>query len=326
MSAPAIRALKEWAPGATLTLFTRPQNLPFASRLSYIDAVEEADVSWIRPDSSGLANLKACFRLAGRIRRGGYDLAVDLRYHNRLDSLLLSLCGARWRLGFDAGGFGFGVTHCAAWPREGHETGRQADALRSQGIPADGRAEVFPLGRREVDAAAAMIGARRPVVAIHPGAGNEIKRWMPERFAWVARELSRKCGVRIAVLAGRGEESLGKPILDAVPARSRIDLRGSLSLPQMAAVLAKSRLLIGNDGGAAHVAASVGTPTLVVFSGTSLAGEWAPRGGMARVIEKWVPCKPCHSTNCPFGSACLRAVGVDEVFSAAVRMLRSARR
>jgi heptosyltransferase-2 len=319
MSSPLLAAVKEWAPQARLTLVTRPANTVLAERLWSVDEVAAADVPWIRPEPGWRENLGACLGLARELKDGNYDLVIDLRYHNRLDSLLLSLCGAAARLGFDAGGFGFGLTHRARWPAGGHEVDRLAGALEEFGIRVRDRRPEFPLSADEMKKGKAVAG--RNCVAVHPGAGNAVKRWMPERFAWVARELARKAGARIAVLGGPGEEDLGGPIVRALPRNRVLDLRGRLRLPEMAAVLANCRLFIGNDGGAGHVAAAVGTPALIVFSGTSTGAEWAPRGPHVRRVEKSVPCKPCHRADCPYDQACLRKAGVDEVLSAALAML-----
>jgi ADP-heptose:LPS heptosyltransferase len=289
-----------------------------------VSRVVVADVPWIKPDSSHLANLRACLGLARKIRAGNYDLAVDLRYHNRLDSLLLSLCGARRRLGFNAGNMGFGLTHRARRPRTGHEVARMSSALEGAGIRVKSRDTLFPVPAMAARSAARKLGPAggNKLVAFHPGAGNAIKRWMPERFAMVAKELVRRHGVRVVLLGGPGESGLGAGIVKSVPRRSLADLRGKLSLAEMGAVLGKCRLFIGNDGGPAHIAGAVGTPTLVVFSGTSVAADWAPRGKQVRVIEKTVPCKPCYSTTCPFGQACLRRIGCEEVIGLANKMLR----
>lgn len=321
MATPHLRALRAWAPEAEIIVFARPQSAEMLERLHSVSEVEEADIPWIRPDSSSMANLKACFALVRRIRTLRCDLAVDLRYHNRLDSLLLSLCGARAKLGYDVGGFGFGVTHRAVMPRKGHEVERGAAALRKFGIPVNDLSTEFPMQAAAEEHMAAVLKAGTPVVAVHPGAGNAIKRWMPERFAEVARELAKEGKVRIALLAGPGEETLGEPVARAVPAHSLIDLRGKLSLLEMAGIMANCDLFVGNDGGPAHVSAALGVPTLVVFSGTSVAADWAPRGRTVRIIEKWVPCKPCHSTACPYSVACLRAVEVGEVKEAAEGMI-----
>lgn len=324
MSSPILNALKEWAPTAEITVVARAQSAEYFNLLPAVSRVVVADVPWIKPYSSPVANIRACWKLSRQIRAGHYDLAVDLRYHNRLDSLLLSLCGARFRLGFNVGNMGFGLTHRVGMPRKGHEVVRMAQALESAGIRVKSLDPVFPVSAAVARTVSRKLGSAqgKKLVAFHPGAGNAIKRWMPERFGWVAGELARKSGVRIVLLGGPGEIELGKSVAAAVPAKSLIDLRGKLNLAQMAGVLAQCDLFVGNDGGPAHVAGAVGTPSLIVFSGTSRSVDWAPRGKRIRIIEKMVPCKPCYSTSCLYNQACLRAVGVGEVAELAGRMVK----
>ncbi len=321
MAAPLLRALKRWAPAARLDVWARPPSADLLRRYRFVDDLLEADVPWIRPGTGMRANLAACRALAGRIHARRYDLAIDLRYHNRLDSLLLSLCGARATLGFDAGGFGFGITHRAPWPMASHEVDRMADALRTFGVPVRELRPEFPVTAAERNYSRRAMGAGR-YAAIHPGAGNAIKRWMPERFAWVAKELVRRAGLRIAVLAGPGEERAADACLRAVPAGRATDLRGALSFGRMAAVIRGAQVFVGNDGGAAHLAAAVGTPAVVVFSGTNEASQWAPRGERVAALEHRVPCKPCARTDCPFDQACLRGVSVDAVLRESLRLLQ----
>ncbi len=320
MAAPVIRAVKLWAPQARLDAWARPGSADILRRYRFIDDVLTADVPWIRPGTGMRGNLAACRTLADRIRARGYDLVIDLRYHNRLDSLLLSLSGAKATLGFDAGGFGFGITHRAPWPTAAHETERMAQALRANGIPVRDLRPAFPVTPSEVGYARRVMGAGR-YAAIHPGAGNAIKRWMPERFAWVAKEIQRRERFKIAVLAGPGEERAAEAILSALPKDTAVDLRGALSFGRMAAVLKRAKLFIGNDGGAAHLAAAVGTPTVVVFSGTNEASQWAPVGDRVTALEHRVPCKPCARTDCPFDQACLRGVTVDAVLRESLKLL-----
>ncbi len=322
---PLIGALKTWNPSARITVFAGPASVDLLLRNPYVDEVEPVDAPWIKPGSKPKANLKACLGLSAYLRARSYDLAVDLRYHNRLDSLLLSLSGARFRLGFDAGGFGFWLTHCADWPVSGHESERQAKALAQFGIPVGDLSPVFQIRDSELEAAAAWLkplpGKARPTVAIHVGAGNAVKRWMPDRFAWVAREMVRRAKARIVLLAGREEAAAGDPVAAAVPPRALVDLRGRISLGEMAAAIKLSSLFIGNDGGAAHIAAATGTPLVVIFSGTNASAQWAPHGRRMSIVEKWVPCKPCGRTECPFEQACLRKVSAEEVLERAAAML-----
>ncbi len=86
----------------------------------------------------------------------------------------------------------------------------------------------------------------------------------------------------------------------------------------------KAELLISNDSGPVHIAASLGTPVISIF-GRNDAGlsprRWRPLGSRAFYIHKDVGCNPCLAHNCRKGFLCLKAVGVEEVFSLVRRIL-----
>ena len=74
---------------------------------------------------------------------------------------------------------------------------------------------------------------------------------------------------------------MAAPVLAAFP--EALDLVGRLSLPEAAAVLARSALFVGNDSGLMHLAAAAGAPTLGLF-GPTPASEYAPVGRRARAV------------------------------------------
>jgi ADP-heptose:LPS heptosyltransferase len=69
-----------------------------------------------------------------------------------------------------------------------------------------------------------------------------------------------------------------------------------------------------------HIAAAYGVPTLSVLGGYELPENTAyPRH---TTLYRAVPCSPCWlRTPCPFARKCLRAISVDDVESAAARLL-----
>jgi hypothetical protein len=112
-------------------------------------------------------------------------------------------------------------------------------------------------------------------VVIHPGAGSPDKCWAMERFLDVAASLGSS-GMDVVF-------ALGPVELERWP-RKRISLlRDAASvladapLTQLAGVLAGAAALLGNDSGAAHLAAAVGAPTVAMFGPTSPT-HFAPLG------------------------------------------------
>ncbi len=107
------------------------------------------------------------------------------------------------------------------------------------------------------------------------------------------RSASPRCSMRYAsgplpgavpaVFAGPGEaeRAMAAPLLAALP--DAIDLVGRLSLPEVAACLARCALFVGNNSGLMHLAAASGAPTLGLF-GPTPSEEYAPAGINAAAV------------------------------------------
>ncbi|MCP1269734.1 glycosyltransferase family 9 protein [Acetobacter cerevisiae] len=120
-----------------------------------------------------------------------------------------------------------------------------------------------------------------PIIALGPTANWTGKIWPTDRYLPLWAELSRQYpAARPAIFYGPGEQerALALPVLEALP--NAIDAGGRFSLTQVAAMLARCSLFIGNDSGLMHLAAAAGTPTLGLF-GPSRASEYAPSGRCA---------------------------------------------
>jgi ADP-heptose:LPS heptosyltransferase len=143
---------------------------------------------------------------------------------------------------------------------------------------------------RHEAAADRLLPAGGPVLALAPTANWAAKIWPAERFAKLARRLTAPgtplAGAAVMVTAGRDEEALARPVLDALPAAQRIDLIG-LDLLTTAAVFRRCGLFVGNDSGLMHLAAAAGIPTLGLFGPTRDAhyAPWGPRGAVLRTKE-----------------------------------------
>jgi ADP-heptose:LPS heptosyltransferase len=138
------------------------------------------------------------------------------------------------------------------------------------------------------EAAARLVPAGAPVLAIGPASNWRGKTWRAERFAELARRLTAPVGVlpgaRVAVLAAAHERAQAAPVLDAIAPERRVDLVGRTDLLTAAAVLRRSALFVGNDTGLMHMAAAVGVPTVGLF-GPSPASHYAPWGPRTAVAQ-----------------------------------------
>jgi len=135
--------------------------------------------------------------------------------------------------------------------------------------------------------AAALLPEGLPWLVLGPTANWHRKVWPAEHFAELALRLTAPDGAfpgaGIAILGGPGdqERSMATPVLTALP--QALDLVGKLDLPEVAAVLARAAIFIGNDSGLMHLAAAAGAPTLGLF-GPTPSDEYGPAGPKAQAV------------------------------------------
>src|SRR5690606_10081579 len=80
-----------------------------------------------------------------------------------------------------------------------------------------------------------------------------------------------------------------------------------------------------NNTAAMHMADALGTPAVVVYSGTELESQWAPRRSPHVLLRKPTPCTPCYAFECPRDHECVDFLP-GEVANAAVRLLAQTER
>ncbi len=117
--------------------------------------------------------------------------------------------------------------------------------------------------------------------AIHPGSGSTRKNWPAEKFAEVIRWLAVR-HVRPLLVGGEADQKVIAEVTRMTP--RAMPLLKDLPLPQLAAILERSALFLGNDSGISHLAAAVGTPILALFSSTSPT-VWRPLGPNVRILQ-----------------------------------------
>jgi ADP-heptose:LPS heptosyltransferase len=153
---------------------------------------------------------------------------------------------------------------------------------------------------------------RRPILAMAAGSGAREKNWPEEFFLAVAEWWRDRIGGAVVLLVGPVEEERGGiERLD----RQCVVARG-LNLSQIAALIARSHVYLGNDSGISHIAAATGVRSVVLF-GPSAAEQWAPRGQKVEILSRNIECSPCSERlmkNC-WHRSCLTAFESKEVIS-----------
>lgn len=125
------------------------------------------------------------------------------------------------------------------------------------------------------------------------------KQW-PEAY-WIAlAKLAEQSGYRIK-LSGHGarETESAERMAAASP---NIDLLPSLSIADMAAVLANAKGVVAVDTGFGHLAAALNLPTVSIYGSTNPAYTGA-LGSSSITLAANFPCSPCLSRTCEYKKA-----------------------
>ena len=262
-------AIRAAHPAACITLLTTAPFAALAARAPWFDRV----LLDCRPSPW---NLPGVVRLARLLR--GHDRVYDLQTSDR-SSRYHRLAGRPAWSGIAAG---CSLPHANARRDFMHTRERQREQLAMAGIDA------FPTPDLAWLAAAPAPATPPDLALLVPGAAphRPAKRWPSARFGDLAALLAAR-GLAPAILGTRAEASLAAEICARCPVA--LDLTGQTDIPAIAALAARARLAVGNDTGPMHLAALMGCPSVVLFSGDSDPALTAPRfpdGGWPVVLRE----------------------------------------
>jgi heptosyltransferase-1 len=334
---PVLVKLRARYPDAQIDWLITPENADLVRHhpdLSNVVFFARRDLS--RFGRSWLATLGP-IRLLGQLRRGDYDLVVDL--HGQFRSAIFTLAtGAPVRIGFDRprgpletaqaeypaeipGHHGWTGAREGAWLAYTHRIGIPTldvhavdrylwlePMLGLDDQPPDLRIHLAPDLRTRLEALLKSRGLDgKPLAVLVPGTMWETKHWHAEGFVQVARHLSAS-GFDVILAGTSRDRRRSHAIAGACP--SAFDLCGQTSVGEMVALIQKAAIAITNDSGAMHVAVAVDVPVVTIFGPTN--PIWiGPYQRPDAVVRAGVHCSPCNLRrlrDCPHGHACIQNV------------------
>lgn len=306
---PALDALRAAYPRAELVLLGQDWHARFlAGRPGPVDRVVVVPASrGVNGDERCAGDPRALERFFAAMQAERFDLAVQLHGGGRHSNPFVRRLGARVTVGLrtpDADP----LDRWLPYVYSQHEYLRYLEVVALAGAPPvalEPRLTLTDADRRE--SAAVVPATGRPLVLLHPGAGDPRRRWPPANFAAVADTLTA-AGVTIA-LSGAGHE---RAIVDAVAAATltpAIDLCGRLSLGGLAATMARAALVVSNDSGPLHLAHAVGAASVGLFWGFNLVTAAPLTRTRHRPLAAWeMHCRACGGPLVP--SACRHPASV----------------
>lgn len=272
-------------------------------------------------------------RFLSQLRQFRADLAFNID-EDSLSSRLTQLSGARFRLGCSPQRQRLGYEHVLPIAYTGRPSGKRhrwhsyQDVFTALGLPEKNQPHYINLNidqcssklMQKLDDLVSATGA--PLIAIHPAATKDYKKWPESAFTELCILLINK-GFN-PVLLGAGEEDLHRCERIEESLRPRHSMNGPrvlnlcdrLNLPDLVGCFRLCTGIVGNDSGPSHLASAQGVPGIVIF-GPSDPEIWGPLGVRSLVLRKAELCGPlCSRRACFAGYRCLREISPAEVLDA----------
>lgn len=328
---PALHALRSVFPRASLTLVGQAWAASWAQR---IDAIDEFIALPSHPLIGEPVSDAPWRSFMARMVGMGLDVAFQLHGSGGVSNGIVCQWGARHTFVFhEADGALPPGARGVPWPQRGSEPLRLMRLLEPLGVapplgaPPSLTHPVTEEDRQELRALlqtrGTSAGRGTGWVCLHAGSKWPSRRWPVQRFAQVARELSER-GHEILLTGSQSEQDLAQEICRQVP--HALDLCGRTHLWTLGAAIEGARLLVCNDTAVSHIAAAVGTPSVVVSCGSEVA-RWSPADPVRhRVLWSAPPCRPCLNADCAQQThRCALDISVEQVMRACEQALLTRR-
>ena len=267
LTTPLVRQVRRLHPGAQIDVLCQKANACVFEHNHQIDHTFK-----LLPRAS----ISEFLAVASELRRRRYDLVVDVQSLPKT-AIMARLTGGRERIGYLKRGWRNRLCytrpyrqHIVEYAARQHLRLLQDDRIDMDDIDLD-----FPVGpdtSAEADAFCRKY-LRPPFAAIFGVCRFGYREWAPEKTAAVADRLAA-LGIQPWLVYGPGQaKATGE-----IAARMRHHAVHEYDMPSFAtlgAILSRSTLFFGGDGGPKHAAVAAGIPTVTVCRADHASG-WAP--------------------------------------------------
>jgi lipopolysaccharide heptosyltransferase I len=294
---PVLTALRQRYPHAHITWVVNSSYAPLLEGHPDLDALLAFDRRRARSPFRAILH---GWRLLRALRRGRFDLAIDLQGLFR-SGLMARATGAKRRVGPSNAREGATWFYTDIVPvapiEERHAVERNWQIAQAFGAVGEPR---FRLPVQEASRAwvcEALAGLPRPWLVLAPGSRWITKRWLPEHFGELARRAQERFGGSVIFLGAAEESRLGQVIAERLPGPWS-DLLGRTDLAQVVALLAEADVVLCNDSGPLHIAAALGRPVVAPYTCTRVALH-GPYGAFDHAVATRVECAGSYLRQCP---------------------------
>lgn len=255
MLTPAIKAFKQKYPDSVLDIMVQPPGDQILNKNPYIDNI-------VLVEKPNWYSIFSQFKLIGKLRKNDYDLVIDFLGNPR-SAHYTYLSGAGERVGYADARFTYAYNKTYKRTYD-YSAKSKLEFLDFLGIENQNYKPEFygnvdsesPLELRELN--------QSNLLAVSPVSLRSYKVWPTKNFAKITAELKNKYNIRPLVIVGPKERRFLTEFekhADFEYTPLYID-----NLSELATILKKCRLFLGNDNGPKHLAVAMGIPTFTIYS------------------------------------------------------------
>lgn len=314
---PVLKALREHAPQAHITLMVGPWSRAIVERHPAVDRVITCPFpGFQRQPQKALAPYTLLFATARQLRHEAYDLAINLRPDFWWGAALLYLAAVPRRVGYalQPGQPFLNITLSAQTEHAAVSNLRLVSAglvalgyepLAEPFTPQQYPVQFVPTEDERAWARERLksegIAEDTPLIVIPPGSGGAVKLWRAQAWADCANTLQATLTApqpaRIMLTGSPNERALVEEVGQKIAPSATLVTDASLG--QLAALLERATCVLTVDNGPGHIAAAQGTPSVHLFGPTDprIFGPW---GDPARhiVLASSRRCASCPAIPC----------------------------
>lgn len=214
-------------------------------------------------------------RMIVKVRSSRYDLVID-QLRGTGSAQITMFSGARFKLGWKLKRWNWVYNYKTIRKNDRYYARMKFDMLAPLGIKEEPHNTFYKIkdkSMEKIDNWLQEVGLKpKEFVVCSPGTPVLKKQWSLDYYAKVIDMIQEKNNLKVVMLWGPGEEK------DVEIIKSKMKGEPVVAIPttfnEAAALLKRSLLFLGNDGGINHVAISVQTPSIAVFGPHSNPKKW----------------------------------------------------
>ena len=326
MASPMIRVLRQAWPRATIAWLADPS---VTCLLDHHPALDEV-ITWPKNEWRQLLKkwrypnlIRNIAAFSRDLRRRRFDLALDAQGLFR-SRLLAWLSGATVRVGFESRepGARLMTRIVSRGPNSKAMSSEYRHLMRTLGLEPGPFAPEIVLSPSDRAAAQAMRdqhGLQKRYAVICPFTTRPQKHWTETLWAETAAHLAKDFNLAIVLLGGPQEAAGGRRIRSLTDV-GLVDFTGQTTLGQAAALVEQAALVIGVDTALTHLGTAFKRPTIALFGATC--PYLSTSSSRTIVVYNRLTCSPCkRKPTCAGRYDCMRAIGSEDVYRAARRLL-----